>query len=100
LLHSYDFSGKLVWKREVGAYASQHGAGASPIVCRNKVIILNDQDASSRLMAFDTATGQLAWEVPRPRSVNGTCYSTPFLLEDIGKPAEMIVASTPGTQCL
>ena len=25
LLHSYDFSGKLVWKREVGGYASQHG---------------------------------------------------------------------------
>jgi outer membrane protein assembly factor BamB len=96
LLHSYDFSGKLVWKRELGAYASQHGAGASPIVYKNKVIVANDQDASSRLMAFDTETGQVAWEVPRPRAVSGTCYSTPFLLEDTGKPSEMIVASTPG----
>ena len=96
LLHSYDFTGKLIWKRDLGAVVSPHGPGASPIVYKNRVILFNDHDESSRLMAFDTETGQTAWEIPRPVSANGTCYSTPFLLEEAGNPPELVVAGTSG----
>src|SRR5262249_27604887 len=35
-----------------------------------------------------------AWTAPR--EAHRACYTTPFLLEQPGKPAELIVASTPG----
>ncbi|MBV9123491.1 MAG: PQQ-binding-like beta-propeller repeat protein, partial [Planctomycetes bacterium] len=36
LLTAYDFQGQLIWKRELGAFTSQHGAGTSPIVWKDK----------------------------------------------------------------
>jgi outer membrane protein assembly factor BamB len=100
-LRAFDLEGKELWKQDVGPFTSggknshsQHGAGASPIVVDDKVILNNDTDKFAKLQAFDAKTGKPAWQVDRPSF--RTCYSTPFVLEKPGAPKELIVASTAG----
>jgi outer membrane protein assembly factor BamB len=93
-LHAFDFQGKQLWDRDLGAFQSQHGPGVSPMVCEDKVILANDQDGTAVLQAFEAKTGKPAWQAERPAF--RTCYSTPFLLEKEGAAPELIVASTAG----
>lgn len=90
---AYDLQGARLWHRDLGSFESQHGAGASPIVYEDRVIVNNDQDGKAELIALDAKSGQPAWKADR--SAFRTCYSTPFLMEKSGS-AELIVASTAG----
>jgi outer membrane protein assembly factor BamB len=91
-LYAYDFAGNIKWTQELGAYKSEHGAGHSPSVYQGKVFVNFDQDGSAVLYAFDARTGSKAWTDERP--AHRACYTTPFLLEQPGQPAVLIVAST------
>jgi outer membrane protein assembly factor BamB len=91
---AYDFDGNLLWRRDLGKFVSQHGAGASPVVYGDKVLFANDQDGLAVLLALDARTGQTAWDVPR--KAHRACYSAPFLLEEPGSPPEIVVAGTGG----
>ena len=93
-LYAHDFEGKLVWKKGLGPYKSQHGAGTSPIVYEDKVYFADDQDGASVLFALDARSGKIAWQTPR-RPFRA-CYSTPFVLEEGGAAPQLIVASTAG----
>ncbi len=93
-IHAFDFSGKPLWSRDLGAYKSQHGAGASPIVYEGKVFLNNDQDGKASLVALDAKTGALAWEAKR--DPERACYSTPFLRDKTDEGSELVVASTGG----
>jgi outer membrane protein assembly factor BamB len=91
---AYDFAGKPVWKRDLGAFDSQHGYGASPVVYNGLIYVNNDQDGKATLIALDAKDGHIAWQ--KKRKAFRACYSTPFILEDEGKPVELIVTSTAG----
>ena len=93
-LSAYDFRGEPVWTHDLGGFTSQHGAGASPILCDGKVILANDQDGSSELVALDAATGRPAWRAPR--KAFRACYSTPFVLDGPDRARQLVVASTAG----
>jgi outer membrane protein assembly factor BamB len=90
-LLALDHSGNLVWKRDLGAYTSQHSCGTSPIVYENLVILGNDQDGPSFLIAVDRMTGETVWQKPRETAV--VAYSTPCIYRPPGKPAELIFHS-------
>ncbi|MBI2805301.1 MAG: PQQ-binding-like beta-propeller repeat protein [Planctomycetes bacterium] len=105
IVTAYDFTGKELWHRNLGAFISQHGPGASPVLYKDKLILANDMDSHfdiktskkpvtrpSVLFALNKKTGQTAWE--KPREAYRACYSAPFFLTGkAGKP-EMIVTST------
>lgn len=93
-LHAFDVRGKPLWHRDLGGHASQHGFAASPMVHDGKVIVADDQDGTAALVAFDASTGKPMWRAER-RAFRA-CYSTPFVRESAGQPAELIVASTAG----
>ncbi len=93
-LNAYDLQGHPLWSRNLGAFASQHGAGASPVVYKDKVYLANDQDGTATLLALDAATGQEAWQAKR--TPFRACYSTPFIHEEPGQAPELIVSSTAG----
>jgi outer membrane protein assembly factor BamB len=93
-LAAYTIDGKALWNVPLGPYASQHGAGMSPIVVGNRVILVNDQDGSAEVLAFDVANGEIVWRKARPPFK--ACYSTPLLLEQPGTGPEIVVASTAG----
>lgn len=93
-LYAHDFKGNEVWKKDLGAFNSQHGPGHSPIVHNNKVIFNNDQDGSAQLLAFDSKTGNIVWEIPR--KAFRACYSTPLLNTIEGGKQELLVATSAG----
>jgi outer membrane protein assembly factor BamB len=92
-LLAYDFTGELVWKRDLGNFVSQHGAGHSPVVYGGNVFLADDQDGSAVLYAFEAKTGKPVWK--DDRKPYRACYSTPFI-RDIPGGAELIVASSAG----
>ena len=93
-VHAYDVQGNFLWKRNLGSFTSQHGVGASPLLYRDKVYLMNDQDGAAEMVALDAKTGELVWKVARKPF--RACYSTPFVLEKGGKEAQLIVTSTAG----
>ncbi len=74
---AYDFTGKEVWRKALPVPVVEFGTGASPILADGKVIIANDQDVGSCLLALDSRTGAEAWRVERPEFRRS--FSSPFL---------------------
>jgi outer membrane protein assembly factor BamB len=86
--------GALEWRAKLGPFASQHGFGTSPILFDDLVIITNDQDADSFLIALEAASGATRWKVPRKHlAEQNTCYSTPCIYRPPGGAPELIVCS-------
>ncbi|MBC7771973.1 MAG: PQQ-binding-like beta-propeller repeat protein, partial [Pyrinomonadaceae bacterium] len=83
--------GKEVWKKSLGAFQSQHGPGVSPMLHKDMVIIANDQDGESFLVALDTKTGEQKWKTPR-KSGNAA-YGVPCTVE-VGGKTQLILTST------
>lgn len=55
--------GKEVWKRDLGAFTSQHGPGASPIAEKGTVFLQSSQDGSgSFIEAFEASSGKSLWK--------------------------------------
>ena len=90
-LAAYDFQGKLVWRRSLGPFDSQHGQGVSPIIFENLVIIPNDQKGPSSIVAFNKKTGKTVWSVLR--TIRKTSYATPMIYRRKGKRPQLICAS-------
>jgi len=84
--------GKEVWKRDLGAFTSMHGPGASPIVEKGTVFLQSNQDGpGSFLEAFAAATGKTLWKNEMKGGQHA--ISTPCLLEAPGG-AQLISLST------
>jgi outer membrane protein assembly factor BamB len=91
LLLAFDHDGKLAWKKDLGPYKSQHGGGSSPIVYQDMVILANEQDGDSCLVAVESATGKTRWQTPR-KTVE-TAYSTPCVYSPEGGNPSLIFNS-------
>jgi len=91
----YDLKGNLVWKRDLEPHKTRFGWGtaASPVLYRDRIYILNDNDESSYLLALDKLTGRQIWRVEREV---GTNWATPYIWET-GQRTELIV---PGTKAV
>lgn len=74
--------GKELWRRDLGAFKSGHGYGASPIVVEGLVIVPNEQSGPSSLVALDAATGAIRWQTPRKSQVH---FYTPCVNERDGR---------------
>ena len=81
LVAALDFKGNVVWKKDVGAYNTQVelGTGASPVLYKDRLFIVNDNTTQSFLIAFDTKTGKELWRVNREERGN---WSTPVIWEN------------------
>ena len=85
-LYSYDFDGKLLWKKDLGILNAgwffdpdyEWGIGSSPIIYRNMVIVQADIQRGSFIAAFDTATGKEIWRTQRDEIPS---WSTPTIFE-------------------
>ena len=85
----YDLDGKERWKQPMGPFMDEYGAGSSTIIVDGKLILNQDHDKASFLMAVDTSTGKTAWRIERPDAVRS--YSTPALWTHGGQ-TELLVA--------
>jgi outer membrane protein assembly factor BamB len=80
-LFAFDMQGKLVWVKEMAPMEREfgYGSGASPIVHKGRVYIVNDNEKKSFVAAYDSRTGTELWRVDREEESN---WSTPFVWEN------------------
>jgi outer membrane protein assembly factor BamB len=81
----YDFDGNLKWSRtDLGRLHTRLGWGeaVTPVVYRDSLLLNHDQEADSRLICLDAATGKTRWEAKREEK---TTWSTPLVTEYGGK---------------
>jgi len=88
-LFCYDLNGKKIWEQRLGPFRDEYGAGSSPILFDGKIILNQDHDVDSFLVAYDCANGRVVWKIARPDAVRS--YSTPCLWTNNGRP-ELLVA--------
>ncbi len=90
-LFCYDRDGKQLWHRAMGPFKNDFGSGSSPILVDDRVILCQDHDTDSFIMALDKRTGETIWKTDRsefPRN-----YCTPVIWEVEGK-KQIVVAAT------
>lgn len=70
--------GQPVWSQRWPVYKTSAGwgTGASPVLHEEKLLILNDNEESSFLVALDKLTGKELWRVPRD---DKSGWATPFV---------------------
>lgn len=80
-LFCYDFAGKLVWKKDLGAYPIQMGQGpaSSPVLDGERLFLQIDNEEKSFLVALDTRTGDELWRVDRNERTN---FSSPIVWQN------------------
>jgi outer membrane protein assembly factor BamB len=88
-LFCFDLDGRKLWEQRMGPFRDEYGAGSSPILVDDKVILNQDHDTDSFLVAFDRATGRMVWKTARPDAVRS--YSTPVVWTQQGR-SEILVA--------
>ena len=89
-LYAYDFTGKLLWKQDLGLINPGFlydpdfvwGAGSSPILYRNVVIVQCDKQKDSFLAAYDLQDGRRVWQTPRDEL---STWSTPTIHQGKGR---------------
>src|SRR5262245_47912134 len=90
-LFGYTADGKPLWHLPMGPFKNDFGSGSSPILVEDRIILCQDHDTDSFLMAVDKATGKPIWTTDRsefPRN-----YCTPVVWEVAGK-KQIVVAAT------
>jgi outer membrane protein assembly factor BamB len=90
-LLAFDLDGHKLWEWRAGPFQDEYGAGSSPILFDDKVILNQDHDVDSFLLAVDAATGKPTWKTPRPDAVRS--YATPVVWTRQGHP-ELLVAGS------
>jgi len=87
-----DLDGHPVWSKELPPHATRFGWGtaASPVLYRDRLYLVNDNEDKSYLLALDKLTGKQVWRVERDEKSN---WSTPYIWEN-DKRTEIV---TPGS---
>ena len=90
-LLAYDLEGGELWRKPLPVPVTQHGAGTSPVLAGDLVILNCDQDAGSYLLAVNKLDGRMVWKTERPAFHRGFATPLPWPPE---KPEQIVV---PGT---
>ncbi len=90
-LNCLDRAGQPLWRIPLGPFNNDFGAGTSPILVDDLVVLCQDHDTDSFLIAIDKHSGKTVWKTDRgefPRN-----YCTPVLWRS-GDQAHLVVAGT------
>jgi outer membrane protein assembly factor BamB len=82
----------LVWNKELGSFPikANFGEGVSPVLCGDQVIINQDFEGPSFIVALDKKTGTEKWRVPRDEA---TSWATPLVVGQ-GDKQQIVVCAT------
>jgi outer membrane protein assembly factor BamB len=91
-----DFTGKPIWMRFLGTPDNEYGQASSLLLYKDKLILQFDQGSEtpynkSAIIAFDSATGKLDWQTPRPVP---NSWSTPIAIR-VGQQDQIITCANP-----
>jgi len=92
-LVAFDFDGKILWQRKLGALDNYHGSAGSPVLYRDSVILYQDHrgtaETRSFVAALDKQTGKTLWSTERAAT---TGWGTPIVIR-AGARDELVVSS-------
>jgi outer membrane protein assembly factor BamB len=77
-LEAFTLAGEPLWHADLGGYRAEHGFGGSAAICGELVIVANDHEGESFVVALDAATGRERWRLPRASGKAG--YATPLVI--------------------
>ena len=84
-LYAYDFKGDAIWSVPLSPHATirDYGTGASPVLHRERIFVLNDNESDAFVAAFEARSGKELWRAPRRfDEQRNTGWSTPFVWEN------------------
>jgi outer membrane protein assembly factor BamB len=89
----FDLDGREIWSQKWTPHKTRLGWGtaASPVLYKDRLYIVNDNEEESYLACLDAATGDQVWRVERDEKSN---WATPFIWENDLR----IEIITPGTK--
>jgi outer membrane protein assembly factor BamB len=79
-LYCLNFKGEVQWERDFGRMEKvmSFGEGSSPVLYKDKLILLRDHQGQSALHVLDKKTGDIIWEDQRDEV---SSWSTPYIIE-------------------
>jgi outer membrane protein assembly factor BamB len=86
-----DHTGKILWSKNVGHPDNHYGHSSSLIIHDNIVIVQFDHNLSASVMAFNTLTGDKAWETKRNTKIS---WASPVIAPFNGR-EQVIMTSDP-----
>jgi outer membrane protein assembly factor BamB len=91
-LVSYDPTGKERWRYEMPPANNPYVPGASPILHKDTLLMVMDQDTDSFLLALNAKDGKMKWKQSRSGVTHS--FSTPIVWEPKGQPAHVLVSGS------
>jgi outer membrane protein assembly factor BamB len=93
VLAALDFSGNIVWRKEIVPYTFDVTLGSSPVLYGETVILscTMAKPSDSCVIAFDKANGEMKWREKLPDM--GFGHSTPLIIQVNGEPQMLVLAS-------
>ena len=76
-----DFSGKVVWQRDLGKLTHVFGPASTPVLYKHLLIIHRGPGDPTHIVALDKKTGKTVWDTPE-KGINDKLYgswSTPVI---------------------
>ncbi|MHC4329321.1 MAG: outer membrane protein assembly factor BamB family protein [Planctomycetota bacterium] len=91
-LFCYDMDGKELWSKQFGSFKTRYnwGTAASPVLYKDWLFIVNDNDEQSFAVALGKITANQMWRVDRDEKSN---WATPYIWEN-KKRTELITCGT------
>jgi outer membrane protein assembly factor BamB len=92
-LYCLDMGGKILWEHDFGRMEKvmSFGEGSSPVLYRDKLIVLRDHQGPSTLHLLNKFTGEVIWVVDRDEV---SSWSTPLVVDFGGKTQIITSASS------
>jgi outer membrane protein assembly factor BamB len=83
-LYALNLEGEVLWQTDLGRMQTRNefGEGSSPALHRDWLLVPWDHEGDSRLMAIDTADGQILWQVERDEP---SSWASPLIVEQDGQ---------------
>jgi outer membrane protein assembly factor BamB len=88
-LSCYDLDGKPLWTKKLGPFRDEFGSSSSPILVDGKIILSEDHDLDSFILAVRQDDGRTVWQTPRPGFTRS--YATPVEWKTNGR-TQIVVA--------
>jgi outer membrane protein assembly factor BamB len=91
-LFVYDMKGNKLWEEKWGSFRMRGGwgTGSSPVLHKDRLYVVNDNEEKSFMVALDKKTGKQVWRVDRQEKSN---WATPYIWEN-EKRTELVTLGT------
>ena len=95
-IYCLDMTGDLIWEKDLGNMrkAGTFGEGSCPIIHGDTLVILQDQEGQSFIIALDKRSGDEIWKMERDER---TTWTSPIVVEHNGT-SQVIVPATNRTR--